>query len=289
MNAYETITERIVEQLEKGIVPWKKEWNGAGGNGLPRNFQTGKPYRGVNILSLLCSEYSSNKWMTYKQAQELGGHVRKGERGTPVVYWNTPKVIDKDSGDEVERGFCKIYFVFNVEQVDGLALTLPFSLLQFNPIEAAETIATRYLTRQGPTLEHGGFQAFYHPSRDHIQMPERGYFKNEHGYYATLFHEMAHSTGHVSRLDRESEQTKPAPFGSPDYSREELIAEFGASFLCGEAGIATDAVIANSAAYIDGWKRRLKADSTLVVMAAQRAQKAADCILGRTFSQEGSV
>jgi len=284
MTVYETIASRIITQLELGVVPWRKEWRGGG---LPKNLQSGKRYRGINVLSLLCSGYTSSEWLTFRQAKAMGGSVRKGEHGTPVVYWNTHTVTDEATGEDKERGFCRLYYVFNVQQIDGMAVQNPlaFDTRPFSPIAAAESIVAGYLSSKNhPTLEHGGSQAYYQASTDHVQMPLREAFTHEHGYYSTLYHELIHSTGHRSRLDRE--QNKVAAFGSADYSREELIAEFGASFLCGESGIATDSVIQNSAAYISSWVQRLRSEPNLCVMAAQRAQRAADLILGRSFSSE---
>lgn len=285
MNAYETITSRIIASLEAGVVPWRKEWKAsAAGTAFPHNKLTGKSYRGINVVSLLCSPYRSSAWLTYKQAQELGAQVRKGEKGSPVVFWKFDR-NKKGEGESVvvddrERSapFMRTYTVFNVEQVDGLQDALPFEVPEFNAIDTAQAIADAYLAGAShPTLEHGGDRACYSPARDHVQMPHAGCFTSPEAYYCTLFHEFAHSTGHDSRLKRKLE----GHFGTADYSDEELVAEFSAAFLSAEAHISSDELLDNSAAYIGGWLSKLRGDSKVAVYAAQRAQKAVDFILGR--------
>lgn len=295
MNTYETITNRIIEELENGRVPWRKDWqvNGSSNGGKPTNKLTGKVYRGINFVSLLCSSYGCNEWLTYKQAQELGGNVRKGERGSPIVFWST-FAKDKTTAGETDapdtdgnaergaRGFLKTYYVFNLDQIDGLTGELPLdSRPEFEPVERAESIAAGFLSSGGPSLAHGGSRAFYAPSRDAVQMPHRADFNSADGYYSTLFHEFSHATGHQTRLDRKG-ITDSMGFGSKGYASEELLAEFGAGFLCGEAGISNDRLIENQAAYIRNWLDVLKGDSKVAIFAAQRAQKAADFILQRS-------
>jgi antirestriction protein ArdC len=291
-HIYEVITDRIISSLESGVIPWRKEWKttGEGFGAMPVNFATKKPYRGINVLTLLCSGYSSRYWMTYKQAQELGGHVRKGEKASPVVFWKFSKETDKKTGEDKEFAFAKQYSVFNLEQIDGLEQvdgvkpTLPFDAPQFDAIAEAAAIADKYLTSANhPTLGHGGNKAYYSPGADHVQMPIQTAFSTSAAYYSTLFHEFAHSTGNKSRLDR-VELVKMAALGDEDYSKEELVAEFTAAFLCAESGCANDAILTNAAAYIQGWMRSLKNDRTLAISAAQKAQHAADYILDRKAS-----
>lgn len=299
MNTYETITNCIIAQLEQGSIPWRKDWASPASSGAPINKLTGKRYRGINFVSLLCAGSSSNEWLTYKQAQELGGNVRRGETGSPIVFWSTWQAKDKgskseDTGEVSESaeksgpGFLKQYYVFNLSQIDGMTQELPFDRPEFDPIQAAETLASAYLSNQGPTLAHGGGKAFYNPSQDAVQMPNRCDFQTAHGYYSTLFHEFAHSTGHPLRLDRK-EKFAHAGFGSKGYAEEELLAEFSAGFLCAEAGISNDRLIENQAAYIANWLNVLKGDSRVAIFAAQRAQKAADYILGRMASNIQSI
>lgn len=283
MNLYETITNRIIAQLEEGKIPWKKEWSAsAHGTQFPHNHATGKSYRGINILSLLCSGYASSGWMTYKQAQEIGAQVRKGEHGSPVVFWKFDKEKNAETGKDHTSAFMRQYTVFNVDQIDGLPMSLPFESPSFDPIESAERVRDGYLSGAShPTLAHGGDRAYYQPSSDRVQMPLAGTFHTPQAYYSTLFHELAHSTGHDSRLARKFGQH----FGNDDYSEEELVAEFTAAFVCGEAGITDEKLLLNSTAYIQGWLSKLRNDSKLAVLAAQRAQKAADFILQRRADQ----
>lgn len=279
MNVYESITNKIIDSLEAGVIPWRKEWAVLGG-AMPYNYTTEKPYRGINTLTLLMSGYASAQWLTYKQAKDIGANVRKGEHGQTIVFWSFTKRENKSTGEEYESAFAKQYTVFNVEQIDGLPVSLPFDLPVFNPIAAAEAIAAGYMSSAShPTLAHGGGQAYYKPSADHVQMPHRETFTSPGAYYATLFHELAHSTSIPSRLNRRAE--KAHQFGDENYSKEELTAEFTSAFLCAESGITNDERLANSAAYIQCWIRALKNDKTLAIAAAQRAQKAADWIMQR--------
>lgn len=288
MNVYETITARIVASLEAGVIPWRKEWKAsARGSVMPHNFHSGKSYRGINLVSLMCSPYESSAWLTYKQAQDLGAQVRKGEKATPVVFWKIDREKDVDTGKESSSAFMRQYSVFNVAQIDGLQPALPFEVPAFDSIASADEIVAGYMGCEShPTLAHGGDAAVYFPGRDHVQMPHAGTFTTPAAYYCTLFHELTHSTGHVSRLDRKAGKVGGG-FGSKDYSDEELVAEFGASFLSAEAGVSNDALLDNSAAYIKGWLSRLKDDPKVAINAAQRAQKAADLILRRSFAPAG--
>lgn len=283
-NTYEIITDRIIATLESGRIPWRKEWKNSsknGGGALPYNLTNGKAYRGINILTLFCSGYETNGWCTYKQAQSLGYQVRKGEKSAPVVYWNFPTKKEQLEG---RAPWMRLYSVFNVAQLDGVPSDLPFDeSAPDNRIESAEAVTAAYMSSEShPSLAHGGSSAYFAPSRDLVQMPPREAFTSLEAYYSTLFHEFTHSTGIKARLDREELQGIQR-FGDCDYSKEELTAEFGAAFLCGQAGISNDPLITNSAAYIQGWVSKLQNDKTLVVQAAQRAQKAADYILGRKF------
>jgi len=216
--------------------------------------------------------------MTYKQAQELGAFVRKGEKGWPVVFWKFDKNKDAETGELHSSVLMRQYTVFNVDQIEGLPQSLPFELPPFNPIESAQGIVDKYLSAQGaPTLAHGGDRAFYNPSRDHIQMPHAGTFITPETYYATLFHESGHSTAHQSRCDRMKEWGKH--HGDERYSKEELVAEFTSAFLCAQCGISNEYTETNSVAYLQSWIQVLKSDSKVAVSAAQRAQKACDFIL----------
>lgn len=282
VNIYESVTNRILEQLDGGVIPWRKEWKASAGSGLPSNYMTEKAYRGVNVWLLACSPYSDSRWLTYKQAQGAGAQVRRGEKGTSIVFWSTfDGERENAKGETVESRvpFMRQYTVFNVEQCDGIPIELPFDAPPFEPIPAAQALADSYLKREHIALKHGGGKAYYAPMLDYIQMPLETSFTSPDAYYSTLFHEMGHSTGHRSRLDRKFENG--IVFGDEDYSKEELIAEFSAAYLCAETGISNTQVEANHAAYIQGWMRALKNDKKLLVSAAQRAQRAADCIANR--------
>ena len=290
-NVYEIITQRICALLEAGTIPWHKPWSTSAGNALPRNLASGKPYRGVNVFLLHAMNYASPWWLTFKQAQERGGHVRKGEHATPVVFW---KWLDTDERDEQGRAkrvpLLRYYSVFNVAQCDGVEAPAPATAgtpREHTPIEAAERIVAAM--PKCPTISRGGQQACYSPALDLVRMPEPGTFQTAEDYHSTLFHELTHATGHESRLNRKGVSGSDgewSAFGSAPYAREELVAEMGAAFLCGQAGI-VERTLNNSAAYVAGWLERLKSDARLVVTAAAQAQKAADYVLGVKHEASG--
>jgi antirestriction protein ArdC len=285
-SVYEIVTERILEKLEHGTVPWHKPW---AGGGCPQNLVSGKEYRGVNIWLLGSQDFTSPYWVTFKQAKQLGGTVRKGERSTPCIFW---KFLARDT-ENPETGETKTkqipliryYSVFNVEQCDGISHKRLEAQAEepapFNPIEAAEAIVASY--PDAPSISQDGrASAYYRPATDSIHMPIRETFDSEAHFYATLFHEMTHSTGHESRLSRPG-VSNPIRYGSHEYSQEELVAEMGAAFLLAEAGIDNDSLTDNSASYIASWLKALKDDPKLVVLAGAQAQKAVDHITGREF------
>ncbi|HWB14473.1 MAG TPA: zincin-like metallopeptidase domain-containing protein [Pirellulales bacterium] len=278
-KVYATITSRIINLLEQGVVPWRRPWGGEGSE--PRNACTRRAYRGVNVFLLSAAGYDSPFFLTFRQAAMWGGHVKKGEHGFPVVFWSIKDGVDEETGKARKIFILRYYTAFNVEQCEGLPsalLATPGPKLDFRPIERCEAILAG-LPANRPSIGHGGPQAFYRPSDDSIAMPKPERFLSVEDYYATLFHELTHATGHPSRLNREG-ITAVAPFGSPVYSREELVAEMGSAFLCGHAGIDVPALQQNEAAYIGSWLKVLRGDSRLVVQAAAAAQKAADWILG---------
>ena len=273
-SVYEIVTSRILAELEKGQVPWRKPWRTL----PPANLISKKPYRGINVFLLALAGYGSQYWLTYRQAQALGGNVRRGEHGTKTVFWKFDTFETETADGETEArksAFLRYYTVFNLEQTEGLKALL--ALPPAFPIESAEAIVTGM--PNPPAFEQDA-QAAYIPSRDTVTMPSRTAFDSQAEYYSTFFHELTHSTGHAKRLAREGFDS-PQKFGSESYSREELIAEMGSAMLCGIAGI-EKATISNSAAYLHSWIQRLKADSRLVVSAASAAQKAADYIRGES-------
>ena len=277
---YAMITEKIIEQLEKGVVPWRMPWNGYI-KGFPMNFTSKKEYRGVNIFLLKLAMRSTPYWVTFKQAKQLKGSIKKGEKGYPVIFWKFLETTDKETGEKKNIPLLRYYTVFNLDQCEGIELPeidQP-ETREFSPIEQAEKIISDMPNR--PTINHNEARAYYRPSADLVNMPKKELFLSDAEYYSTMFHELSHSTGHTSRLNRENE-AKNHMFGSADYSKEELIAEMGAAFLCAESNIENE-TIENSAAYIAGWLCKLKNDTKLLIQAAGKAQKAADHILDRQF------
>ena len=286
-TVYDVITERIVQKLQQGTIPWHKPWNSAAG--LPQNLFSQKAYRGINVWMLGSAGYTSPYWVTFKQAKEIGGYVRKGEQGFPVVFWKWleggEKLEERQESRTATRRvpLARLYYVFNVQQGDLPTRLQPF--LQSKPespdpqsqLAACEEILTHMPNR--PTITHSDARAYYTPLHDTVNMPVCGLFPKVEHYYSVLFHELTHSTGHWQRLHRQT-LTDLCPFGSTNYSKEELVAEMGAAFLCGVAGIANETVD-NSAAYIQSWLTRLKNDTRLIILAAAQAQKAADYILGK--------
>jgi len=277
LNAYDRITEHIIALLEQGTVPWHKPWQAK--TGWPCNYVSKKRYRGINVFILKAMHYESPWWLTFRQASQLGGRVRKGEKSCPVVFWKQMKLADKESGEEKKIPLLRLYHVFNAAQCDGLK-DAPAMTEEVGIIKPAELVAGM---PQPPVIKHGMSCAFYSPLDDCVGMPVRERFTTEEGYYATLFHELVHSVGHSSRLNRPT-LAQNNGFGSDAYSKEELIAEMGAAYLCGQAEIGGQ-TIAGSAAYIKGWLGKLRDDKLLIVQAAAQAQKAVDFILGRTFSE----
>jgi antirestriction protein ArdC len=292
MNTYEIVTERIINLLEQGVIPWRRPWNAGG---VPRNLVSKKIYRGVNLFLLSATKYVSPHWLTLRQANELGGSVRKGEHGQIVIFWKVDQGTDPENdadaenveeGDKSRRRFVlRFYRVFNTEQCDlpqAVLDKLPkIETFRHDPIEAAERIIANM--PNPPSIEYAGSKAFYSPSADRITLPPRELFINAEEHFGTWGHEAAHSTGHPKRLNRES-IAEAVPFGSPVYAGEELIAELSAAYLCAEARI-SPAVIENEAAYIQGWLAKLKSEKRLIAVAAAQAQKAADYILGRSSTE----
>lgn len=284
-DAYQVITDRIAGLLEKGVIPWQKPWQG--GEQMPRNLVSKRDYRGVNVFLLQAMMYQSPFWLTYNQARELGGHVKKGERACPVVFWKRLQVDDtgKPAGKKIIP-FLRYYSVFNVAQCEDIPPdkipVLNGSKREHCPITEAESIVAAM--PQKPEIRHGG-RACYSPSFDRVDMPQPETFRSGQDYYSVLFHELTHATGHASRLNRNGVSGSGgewSAFGSTPYAREELVAEMGAAFLSGHAGI-VERTLDNSAAYIQSWLARLKEDRRLIVQAAAAAQKAADFILGRKY------
>ena len=282
-DVYTRVTNKILADLEQGVRPWAKPWSGEHAAGrITRPLRgNGQPYRGVNILllwaSALAQGFACPVWMTYKQAQELGANVRKGERGSLVVYANTftKTEANEQTGEDEEKQipFMKGYTVFNVEQIEGLPAHFTAT-----PEPAPETIEQRderierFFRNTGATIRHGGNRAFFNITADFVQMPPFPAFVDAASYYATLGHEMTHWTRHPSRLDRDLGRKK---WGDEGYAREELVAELGSAFLCADLGI-TPEVRDDHAAYIGSWLEALKDDKRFIFSAVAHAQRALD-------------
>ncbi|MEB2346067.1 MAG: zincin-like metallopeptidase domain-containing protein [Deltaproteobacteria bacterium] len=277
MKAYEVVIDRILDLLEAGTVPWQRPWNPA--VGLPRNIR-GTAYRGINLLVLGCQGYESPLWLTFRQVNQVGGRVRAGERGTPVLLWKWPeRIADTEDAREPRRSapLVRYYRVWNLLQIEGVEAPA----LVASPIVTVRTSADSVVSVMPapPEIRHdGGARAFYRPSTDSIHLPPREAFRDAAGYQATLFHELVHSTGHPTRLARPA-VTDGALFGDHAYSEEELVAEIGAAYLCAHVGIA-ERTLENSAAYVASWLRVLRDDRRLLLRAAQHAQRAVDHVLG---------
>jgi len=270
-DVYEQVTNKIIEQLEQGVVPWRKPWR----NGLasmPKNLISGKTYQGINVLLLMMEDFDNPHWVTYKQAANLGGHVRKGEKGTRIVFWKFLEREDEE-GEAKKIPMARTYTVFNLEQCEGLTpQETPEPEAQLTD---AQAIIANW--KDKPEVRESGGKACYSPTHDIIWLPTKQRFNSEDEYYSTYFHEAIHATGHKTRLDRDG-VTETAKFGSHEYSKEELIAEMGAAFLSAHANIKT--TLTNSAAYIKGWLEKLKSDRKLLISAAGKAQKATNYVLG---------
>lgn len=269
-DLYQEVTNSILKQLEKGVPPWIQPWN-AGKVTLPENALTGKRYRGVNILLLWGSAaekgFSSNRWMTFKQAQALGATVKKGEKSTLTVYFKMMTVEDQESGEEKLIPFLKANQLFNAEQCEGLDLDN-----REQPIfERSEIDA--FVEKTGAVIRHGGPKAFYSVAGDAIQMPDREAFVSEDSYHATRFHELTHWTGASHRLNRIFGKR----FGDKAYSMEELVAEMGSAFLCAELGVTGEL---RHASYLQSWIDVLRADKKAIFTASKAAIKAAEYLNG---------
>jgi antirestriction protein ArdC len=293
-SVYEKLNAGLLAELEKAIesdtvAPWEKPWQGGR---LPTRFATGTPYRAFNAIYLSlrigAEGWQSSTFITYKAAQQAGGNVRKGEKGSTVEVWRPArsgrKAVAEGEERKPARMFMGAHSVFNIDQCDGVKD--PWATgeeRKHSPIEEAEKILAGMV--KPPALTHGEPRCYYSPPEDRVNMARPELFDSGESYYATLFHEQVHGTGHASRLNRDS-LTSLTGFGSHEYSKEELVAEFGASLLCGIAGIETRKTRDNSLAYLKNWLGRLRKDTSLAVEASRLAQRAVDHILGTTFESE---
>lgn len=278
MDVYEIVTNRILEDLKKGTIPWKKPW--LGGSGAVSHVN-GKGYSLLNQFLLGCS----GEWLTYQQAVKEGGKVKKGEKGSIVVFWKfLEKKLDEldDEGEQkIQRiPFLKYITVFEVNQCEGIKRKYTNDVkFDTEPNIEAENKFENYVVREDITVNRSGVKAFYRPSDDSITVPPIELFADVAEYYSTLFHEAVHSTGHAKRLAREG-VTESHFFGDETYSKEELVAEIGASMLTNIVGLNTESSDKNNVAYIQSWMKELEKDKRLIVSASSKAEKAVKYILG---------
>lgn len=280
---YSEVTDRIIAELEAGTLPWVKPWDdGRAPLGLPRNAGTDRRYSGINVLilwhTLFERGYQSQRWLTYRQAVAMGGHVRKGEQGTTVCYADkfTPKggeeAREPDGDNPRQIAFLKRFTIFNVDQCEGLPDDPTDRIITHNEavlIPRAEAL----IAATGAEIRIGGSDAYYAPSTDHICVPPPEVYYEPINWYRTVLHELGHFSGHPKRLDR----LPKTGFGSPDYAREELCAELISAFLCAELGIVPTV---RHSDYLGAWLGVLREDSRAIFRAASQASKAADYLLG---------
>jgi antirestriction protein ArdC len=286
-DIYSEVSTRIIAELERGAAPWLKPWSATAGQNVPQNAVTNRPYSGCNVVLLWLARgrgWTSPRFLTFKQAIEAGGHVRKGEHGTKVYFVKQLRVRD-DSGDDADQRLVPMmreYTVFNVDQCENL----PDSVRAGKPTrvrnpDARDPLADDFIQATGAVIREGG-EAYYVPSQDFISMPAFAAFRGSDRFYNVAFHELTHWTGHRSRLDRDLKHR----FGSRDYAAEELVAELGAAFLCAEFGFNNDL---RHAGYIATWIELLKADKRAFFTACSKASKAADYLRGLALAETTSA
>lgn len=276
MNLYETVTNTIVESLNRGVVPWRKPWDT--GASVPVNALSNRPYRGVNLFLLAMTPFTDHRWLTFHQVKERGGSIRKGEKSTIVIFWKMWEA--KSAADEKGKQIplLKYYRVFNASQCEGLNLSeleRPESRSKPERIDVADSLIRTM--PDPPRIDETGTAAWYRPGEDLVTVPPMERFTSPDSFYATLFHELGHATGHAKRLARQG-VTESVLFGSGEYGREELIAELTSAFCCASCAL-DNSLTEDSASYIKGWLSVLKADSKALIIASAQAQRAADYIL----------
>lgn len=293
MDVFQIITDRIVAELEQGTIPWQKPWSGVQG---AISHTTGRRYSLLNQMLLGCR---SGEFVTFKEAQREGGHIKKGEKASMIVFWKFVENAKRDNADNIVHDakgkpvmervpFLSYYNVFHIDQSENIQPRFAQEPTQGAPLSsdaAADQIVEDYVRHSGVTLTiQRSDRAYYSPSSDNVTVPELAQYTSVSEYYSTLFHELTHSTGHASRLNRLSDE---ASFGSESYSKEELITELGAAFLVNHVGLETDGSFRNSAGYIQSWLKALKNDKRLIVSAAGKADKAVAMILNSEVAQYG--
>ncbi len=284
LDVYKIVNDKVIEQMNKGTVPWQKPWTGGG---LPQNLISKKHYRGINMMLLSMMGFEHNLFLSFKQVHDIGGKVKKGEKGHLVVYWS--QVDSKPEGteqngqdkDQKKKSILRYYYVFNISQCENIPEKYIPASRDTKDIPSCESIVSAM--PHCPPIRHKEQKAFYHPKEDYVNMPKKRSFKDDESYYAVLFHELVHATGHESRLKRET-ITEMAEFGDYYYSQEELIAEMGTCYLQSFAGITS--TFQNSTAYLQGWLSKLEGDKKFIFTAARAAQKATDYILNIQDTKE---
>lgn len=290
LDLYQKVTDRIINHLENGEIPWRKTWSSYG---LARNLATNHVYTGINLVLMNCLPYPIPYYMSFKQVQEKGGRVKQGAKAELVFFYNitfkdgADNNISKEEADRMQKQgqevkvykYLKYYNVFNIQHIEGIDYESPgITLKPHEKLERCENIILN-MPNAPEMINQDLSQAYYNKVHDFVNMPEIGQFQTPEEYYITFFHELAHATGHQKRLNRPG-IVEPAKFGDKTYSEEELIAEMAASFLSAQVSIDYDPIIENAAAYLQGWLKVLKEDKMFIFKVAAEAQKAADCVLG---------
>ena len=273
-DVYSIVTNRIIEHLEKGVVPWHQTWTEAG---LPKNLISGKQYKGVNVWLLSALNYEQNYYLTFNQAKELGATIKKGEKSHEVIFWKWLEKENEETKEKEKIPMLRYYRVFNISQCEGIPIEKIPKPIEHNnnPIECCEKVIDEMPKR--PNIQHKEQQAYYNRLNDYVNMPKFETFEKSEDYYGTLFHEMVHSTGHNERLNRK-ELIESQGMRSEKYAIEELTAEMGASYLKSHTGIQIEQ-LENNTSYIQHWLGHLKNDKKFIVYASSQAQKATDYIL----------
>lgn len=294
-DVYQMVTDKIIAKLENGIIPWEKQWNFSTPFTAPKNYVTGKEYTGINFWLLAGENYQQPYFLTYKQAKALGGYIEKGADSEVIVFWNAmfkdekglsvpQKNVTSSNIDELRKiGYLKYYRVFNVMHLKGVDLNLPVleERTSEEKNELSNAIIGNYSNCPAIILTHKK-EAFYEPTCDNIHIPDKIHFPNDELFYRVIFHELIHSTGHKTRLDRKL----TGDIEDVSYAKEELIAELGSSYLATHVGY-NDNYTERSAAYIQTWLKQLRNDKRFIVDAASKASKAVNYILGKSETQEG--
>jgi len=276
-NVQQEVTDRILAEMQQGKLPWVQPWSGRGSNAMPRNAITKRAYSGANVVLLWLSPYASQDWITYKQAQELGGNVKKGEKGTHIIYASQVKGKDKETQEDKSFFMLKSYTVFNIEQCEGIDLNAqPVASINQDQRDRG---CDAFMASTGADIRHGEGRAYYRQAGDYIMLPPYEMFKSGVGYYETALHELVHWTGAEARCNRQFGKR----FGDRAYAAEELVAELGAAFMCAEFGY--DAMTQH-AAYIQNWIELLKDDPKAFITAASKASQAVEYLREVALNQD---